>query len=126
MSASSGEEDDEEEDDEEEKTTCRSRFGEASQRLDGLGDESEGSRGGGILGGQNYGHVWTSPFFPSGLRVCFENVTHWVMWPKVEQIGGEDGRSEEPQENETAHGCEADVRIHYTNINKQRLEHLSF
>lgn len=35
-----------------EKTTCRSRFGEASQRLDGLGDEREGTRGGGILGGQ--------------------------------------------------------------------------
>lgn len=44
-------------DDEEEKTTCRSRFGEASQRLDGLGDEREGTRGGGILGGQK---LWKS------------------------------------------------------------------
>lgn len=47
------------------------------------------------------------------------------MWPKMEQIGGEDGWSEETQENKTAHCCEADVRIHYTNINKQRLKYLS-
>lgn len=38
------------------------------------------------------------------------------MWPKVKQIGGEDGRSKETQENKTAHCCEADVRIHYTEI----------
>lgn len=58
----------EEYEDEEEKTTCRSRFGEASQRLDGFGDESEGSRGGGILGGRINGHVWTNPF--SICRAC--------------------------------------------------------
>lgn len=60
--STSSEEDEEYAEEEEEKTTCRSRFGEASQRLDGLGDESEGSRGGGILGRQIYGHVWTNPF----------------------------------------------------------------
>lgn len=40
---------------EEDEAMYRSGFGEASQCLDGLGDESEGSRGGGILAGQNYG-----------------------------------------------------------------------
>lgn len=60
--STSSESDKEEYEDEEEKTTCRSRFGEASQRLDGLGDESEGPRGGGILGGRIHGHVWTNPF----------------------------------------------------------------
>lgn len=69
--------------------------------------------------------MYGQTLFPYVVRVCFENATHWVMWPKVEQIGGEDGRSEEPQENKTAHGCEADVRIHYTKLNKQRLKLLS-
>lgn len=41
---------------EEEEAMYRSGFGEASQRLDGLGDECEGSRGGGILAGQNYNY----------------------------------------------------------------------
>lgn len=43
---------------------------------------------------------------------ALENQTHWVMRPKVKQIGGEDGWSKETQENKTAHCGEADVRIH--------------
>lgn len=101
---------------EEEEAMYRSRFGEASQRLDGLGDESKGSRGGRILAGQNY--VFHENAYVVGV-VAFENQTHWVMWPKVKQIGGEDGWSKETQENKTAHCCEADVRIHYANINNK-------
>lgn len=37
-----------------------------------------------------------------------------MVRPQMEQIGGEDGWSEEAQENETAHCRVSDILIHYT------------
>lgn len=35
-----------------------------------------------------------------------------VMWPELEEVGGQDGRGKEPQEDETADSRVPDVLVH--------------
>lgn len=44
-------------------------------------------------------------------RVCVERGTDGVVGPQVEQVRGQDGRSEEPQEDEAAHGRVSDILV---------------
>lgn len=98
------------------KDTHRFGLGETTQRLDGLGDKSEGPRGRWVLTEQ--GDVkqnlvdCTVQSGNSGTRVSLKRRTHRVVRQQMEQVRGEDGWREEAQEDETAHRCVTDVLVH--------------
>lgn len=83
------------ESDKREAKTHRFGLGETPERLDGLGDEGEGPRGGGIR----------------------------VVGSQLEQVGGEDGRSEETQEDEAADGRVPHVLVDWRGEKQKQVCH---